>query len=93
MIYERSYMNINLGDEAKDKISGFTGVVTGRTDWLNGCTRFMLTPQKLDKDGKPRESQWFDDVQVVLVKAMGTPKARPAGGPRDAPTRAADPAR
>jgi len=86
-------VQINLGDQAKDKISGFMGIVTGVTSWLNGCRRFMLTPQKLDKDGKPRESQWFDDVQVVLVKATSTPKAAPAGGPRHAPTRAADPTR
>lgn len=86
-------MEINLGDVAKDKISGFAGIVTGVTSWLNGCRRFMLTPQKLDKDGKPRASEWFDDVQVVLVKSTATPKAAPAGGPRDAPTRAADPSR
>lgn len=84
---------IALGDEAKDNISGFSGVVTGFTEWLNGCRRYMLTPKKLDKEGKLRDAQWFDDVQVVLVKAMSTPKAAPAGGPRDAPTRAADPTR
>lgn len=84
---------IELGDEAKDKISGFAGVVTGVTQWLNGCRRFMLTPKKLSKDGKPAEAQWFDDVQVVLVKATAMPKAPPAGGPRAAPTRATDPTR
>ncbi len=82
---------INMGDKAKDRISGFTGIVTGVTRWLNGCVRFMLTPEKLNKDGTPREGQWFDDIQVVLVKDMREPAATRAGGPRPAPTQKADP--
>lgn len=83
--------DIRLGDIAKDKISGFKGMVTAVTTWLNGCRRFALTPQELTKEGKPAEGQWFDDVQVVLIKAGQRAKPRPAGGPKPTPERQRDP--
>lgn len=37
-------MNIQLGNEARDKITGFTGIVTSRAEYLTGCTQYGLTP-------------------------------------------------
>jgi hypothetical protein len=87
---------IELGDEAKDSITGFSGVVVAITTWLNGCRRIAIQPKKLDKDGKPRDNQTFDVEQVVLVKAAKKPEAallRKVGGPFPSPVRAADPTR
>lgn len=33
---------VNLGDTAKDTITGLTGVVVATTLWLNGCERITL---------------------------------------------------
>lgn len=87
-------VNVQLGDEALDTVSGFRGVCVARTEWLNGCWRMTLQPRALDKDGKPMEAQTFDDFQLEVTG----PKAQPAGskttgGPRDAPQRARDPSR
>jgi hypothetical protein len=89
-----SKVNVQLGDEARDTVTGFEGVCVARTEWLNGCWRMTLQPKSLDKDGKPCEGQTFDDFQLVATK----PKAQPVGnketgGPRDAPVRARDPSR
>ena len=35
----------NLGDEVKDTITGFKGIVVARTEWLNGCARVTVQPQ------------------------------------------------
>ncbi len=74
---------LNLGDRAKDTISGFTGIITGRYEYLHGCVQISLTPESLDKDGKV-----FDEAQVELVEAGAKPGAavrrnepRPPGGP------------
>ena len=56
-----------LGKKVKDKVSGFTGIVTGRHDFLAGCTRYSVQPE-VDKDGKLPESQTFDDPQLEVVK-------------------------
>lgn len=73
---------IRLGDVVKDSISGFQGVVTSWTDWLNGCTRLGVTPEET-KDGKPVETHSFDIEQLVLVKARNRPAAVKHGGDRD----------
>lgn len=78
---------IELGQKAKDTVTGYTGIVTAKTTWLYGCTRFALqTP--LDKDGKVPEPQWFDELQLV-----GAEPDRTKGGPQPAPRRNADPSR
>lgn len=56
---------IKLGEIATDNLSGFTGVVTGRTEYLYGCIQVRLTPQGLNRDGQPADAQWFDELQVV----------------------------
>ncbi len=31
-------MRVMLGDECQDMVSGFRGIATSRTEWLNGCS-------------------------------------------------------
>ena len=72
---------IKLGDKVKDSITGFTGVVTGITTWLNGCVRIGVQHEKL-KDGVPSETQWIDDVQLRVIirgKVAAIPPG-PSGG-------------
>ena len=64
-----TFQPIGLGDRVRDPISGFQGIVIGITTWLHGCIRIGVQPEKLDKDGKPSEDKWFDQSQLVLVKA------------------------
>lgn len=83
-------MAIELGDVAKDSITGFEGVVTSKTHWLHGCCRLGLQPTDLD-NGKVRECQVFDENQLILVKAKNPPApAVKTGGPRPAPSRHKD---
>lgn len=57
---------INLGQKAKDKVTGFEGTVVGRTEWLNGCYRFTLQPP-IDKDGKHCSAETIDEPQLEVV--------------------------
>lgn len=84
---------INLGDRAKDKITGFTGICTGRFLYLNGCVRIELQPEKL-KDGAMQDGRIIDEAQLELVKRAVLPAPNQApGGPRDAPKYYQTPAR
>lgn len=83
---------IKLGDKVKEIYTGFTGIAVGRTQWLHGCDRIGIMPEKLDKDGKPQELQWFDEPQVQLVKSQAPKVAKSSkttrpGGPRPDPQR------
>lgn len=55
-----------LGTKVKDKISGFSGIVTGRCQYLSGCNQAMVTPQVL-ADGKPIEPIWIDEQRLDRV--------------------------
>ena len=82
--------NLYLGDTVKDTISGFSGVVVARTEWLNGCIRICVQPKALH-DGKPIDNHTFDLEQLELVE-RAQPKAEvPSGGDRPSIVRAADP--
>ncbi len=57
------------GDKVKDIISGFTGVMVARTEWLNGCNRIAIQSENFDCMKAPIPEQWFDEQQVVVIKA------------------------
>ena len=79
---------ITLGKKYKDKITGFKGTATGRTAFLTGCVRILLTRSTLNKEGKPVE-EWFDEVNLVTLKGK-TPKGltkQPAGPSKSPPSR------
>ena len=55
-----------LGKEAKDKITGFTGIITCKINYLYGCTQYGLTPM-VDKDGKYPDTKWFDEGRLEII--------------------------
>lgn len=77
---------IDLGDVARDMITGFTGVVIATTKWLHGCERMTLQPREL-KDGRPIESCTFDAPQLELVEKRAARGTSHTGGPRPEPER------
>lgn len=85
---------LKLGDKVKDRVSGFEGVAIARTVWLNGCVRWTIQPDGLDKDGKLREANTFDDHQLEVVIHSHVPPhasvadvATSTGGDRTPPVR------
>jgi hypothetical protein len=55
-----------LGKIARDKITGFEGVITCRCEFLTGCNRYCIQPTEL-KDGKPLDSIYFDEAQIEII--------------------------
>lgn len=55
---------IQIGDYAKDSITGFEGVVTQTTEYLN-LDRQIGIQFKCLKDGLPHAIQWFPEHSVV----------------------------
>jgi hypothetical protein len=78
---------INLGQKAKDKITGFEGILTGRAQYLFGCDQYCTAPPA--KDGKIGESQWFDEGRIEITGKGVLPEevqvAKPGGPQRDCP--------
>ena len=54
-----------LGYKAKDKITGFSGVIDSICFDLYGCVQASLKPP-VDKDGKIPEAYWFDVTRLEI---------------------------
>ncbi len=70
---------VELGTKVRDMVTGFVGVVTGRTEWLTGCATVGLQGEV--KDGKVPDAFWVDETRVEGFDDA----AAVAGGPHDAP--------
>ena len=55
------------GDRVKDTLTGFTGTITGRCDYMTGCRQYSVNPGKVDKDGKVVGSIWLDEGRLILT--------------------------
>jgi len=89
---------VELGDEVTDAVTGFVGIATAATTFLNGCRRIQITP-KADATGKYQDERWLDEPQLTVTKRSAylqpvrkekrdDPTAFPPGGDRpDCPSR------
>ena len=75
---------LNTGDRVKDPISGFSGIVTCRLDYLNGCTRIAVSPETLH-EGKVIDPQYFDEPQLIMLEAGVHKGVHETGGDQPAP--------
>lgn len=67
---------LSYGQEVTDSMSGFTGKVVAITQWQHGCVR-VAVQGKVDKDGKRREAEWFDEPQLTGKETKGAHGPRP----------------
>jgi len=76
-----------LGRKAKDKITGFEGIITGKVTYLYGCNQYCVAP--LAKEGKILDSQWFDEGRIKITGKGIMPEEvrgdKPGGPNRDCP--------
>jgi hypothetical protein len=80
---------IELGDQVKDKVTGFTGIAVGEIRWIYGCKRYVVQP-KATKDGKLEEGHNFDEPSLEIIKKHAiklNPEEPETGGPVTIPIR------
>lgn len=80
---------IKLGSKVRDKVTGMTGITTGKCEYLYGCNQYNIVPP-VGGDGKMNDTQWFDEgrIEVLEEEALSAElvSAEKPGGPnRDCP--------
>lgn len=72
---------VKIGSKAKDKITGFSGVITGYCIYISGCHQALLIPP-VKEDGAFQDGHWFDiqrleqlDDSVIELENEATPGA------------------
>ncbi|KKN59799.1 hypothetical protein LCGC14_0537970 [marine sediment metagenome] len=60
---------IQLGDKVRCKVTGFIGIATAKTVFLNGCTQYSVTG-KVGKDNKllVENEASIDEQSIELIK-------------------------
>ena len=59
-------MQTKLGQKAKDVITGFSGVVTGKCTYITGCSQSLMIPP-VKPDGELIAGQWVDDDRLEIT--------------------------
>ena len=54
---------IKLGQKVRDKVTGCTGITTGRAEYIYGCTQYNIV-QLVGSDGRIPEAVWFDEGRI-----------------------------
>jgi hypothetical protein len=82
-------MKENLGKQGRDKISGFTGIISAFCQYLTGCNQYALKAQTLKADGSTLDDIWVDVKRVEIIgKGINQDDVKDSlnpGGPQDNP--------
>lgn len=80
---------IKLGLKAKDKVTGFEGILVARAQYLTGCDQYGIAP--LAQNGEVKNSHYFDEGRIVIIgegiTANEVESKKPGGPNRDCPTK------
>ena len=55
------------GEEVKDVVSGFTGIIDCVSLWLNGCRRYSIQPKMKEGETSKPDSIWMDEESLVKI--------------------------
>lgn len=81
-----SAFKFELGDAVKDVVTGFSGIVTGRCEYITGCKQYSVTSRKLQAGDT--KAGWFDEDRIVTTKASKVKiDVKANGGPQCAPAK------
>ena len=78
-------MSIKLGSTVTDKVTGFTGIATGRFEYINGCVRYCVERGK--DDGGVEELHFDQERLEVSTRLPVDVTPTPTGGARPTPPR------
>jgi hypothetical protein len=80
-------LKIELGQKVADRITGFSGLVTGKAEYITGCNQILVQPE-LNKDGAFVEGRWIDEDRAEIVNAKPfTLKVTAPGPDKPAPVK------
>lgn len=76
-----------LGQEVKDRLTGFKGYITGRCEYLTGCIQYSINPKIKKGDTGYPQGTWMDEDR--LEKGIGKFKldVKVSGGPQQSPSK------
>ena len=56
-----------FGLTGRDVITGFVGVIIGKSSYISGCDQLLLTP-RVGTDNTSKYAVWFDSSRVEVIE-------------------------
>lgn len=72
-------IELKLGQQMRDKVSGFTGIADARIEFMTGNVQYNLI-RPVNKQGEPSDGLSFDQHQLESIKTVLEPIAPSSGG-------------
>lgn len=57
---------LKMGETAKDKITGYEGIIIGKCSYITGCNQYWVQPKV--KEGAWVEAKWFDENRLEKIE-------------------------
>ncbi len=57
---------IVLGQQVRCRVTGFRGIVIGRSEYLFANPTILVQPTELDEGGYPKKSEWYDESKFEV---------------------------
>ncbi len=84
---------LKLGSKVIERFTGFQGVITARTEYLNGCIRYAVQSETLTDQSKFPEAEWIDHQQLKVIEPPLEEETKDNnGGPQPKPKNLPNPA-
>ncbi len=58
-----------LGYKAKDKVTGFKGIIMARIEYIFGCNQYAIAPP-ISKDGSIKNWEWLDEGRLIIYNKV-----------------------
>lgn len=55
------------GDKVIEKVTGFTGTITGTCFYLTGCNQYLITAKTKDEFSQAKVV-WYDEGRIEYIK-------------------------
>ena len=55
------------GLPAVDKLTGFSGIITGHADYITGCDKYLLQPKLGAGEKEYPEGVWIDEGRLEIT--------------------------
>ena len=71
--------NPNLGKQATDLVTGFSGIITGFCQYLTGCNQYLVVPKTKDESKYP-DGSWLDENRLKIGEEVINTSFSPSVG-------------
>ena len=62
-----SEFKFDFNQLVEDKVTGFKGIILGRTEYATGCVQYGVCPNNLTAEGKVPEWHWLDGNRIQTL--------------------------